>query len=357
MTPSIQARLARAPWIQVLWSGFLVFGLLAGAEYALRIPRIFDLLPLPRPYYTYDVSRRLQHLERLLDERGRLDVLFIGSSVVRADISPTVFDAVASQKIGHPVVSFNGGFSKMYPTGAVLYVENLWLPRTRPRLIIHGVREAELASQQHAPYYLKHGRLESLWMSDDPWDRLEAKLVGTVHLLQYRGALAKIVSRLADGGAVNVRERGEMVTDARGYRTEPGSLTRSRGRGKRNWRYDSPPKPGRYGRGFPAIEHIHALCKKAGIQYVLVHLPEHPTRFETSVGPAVWTDYKDRIRAFAAQHDIPYVDVTDGDLSVFGHARFFSDFHHMRPEGTKLFSTMLAERIVERLAAMDRAKH
>jgi hypothetical protein len=295
------------------------------------------------------VSRRLQHLERLIHQRGRLDVLFIGSSAVRADISPSVFDAVASEKLGRRVVSFNGGFSKMYPTGAVLYVENLWLRRTRPRLLVQGVREAELASQQHSPMYLKHGRLESLWMSEDPWDRLEAKMVGDLRLLQYQGALAKIVARLAVGGAINVRERGEMVTNALGYRAERGSLSRNHGRNKRNWRYDSQPKPDRYRRALLAIEHIHALCEAAGIQYVLVHLPEHPTRFETSVGPRVWADYKSRIRAFAAQQNIPYVDVTHGELDVFGRARYFSDFHHMRPEGAERFSSMLAESLVPQL--------
>ena len=83
----------------------------------------------------------------LRSDQGRVDVLFLGSSVVRAGVRPTVFDESSPKSGGGEVVSFNGGLSNMFPPAPKLYLEHVWLDAAKPRFVLHGVREVELAAQ------------------------------------------------------------------------------------------------------------------------------------------------------------------------------------------------------------------
>ena len=84
------------------------------------------------------------------------------------------------------------------------------------------------------------------------------------------------------------------------------------------------------------------LCDAAGAVYVLVNMPEHPERFAAQHGPATHRDYHERIRAWAAEHGVPFLDVTEADLAAFAKDKWYSDFHHMSPAGAARFSTLLA---------------
>lgn len=319
---------------------------LAAVELALRTETAYRLLPLARPYYSFDVTRRVHDLERLMQDRDRLDVLFVGSSVVRAAIDPRRFDA-ALKKQGHSkLTSFNGGLSTMYPTGAKLYLEHVWLGRAHPRFVLHGVREAELRSGQKRPSYLDHGRVEPLWRERTFLADAQAALLGELRLLQYRGTLHTVLTRMKNGTPWHIRERGERASDARGFRREKRPLSVSRRHGsKRLWKYGAnKPRAGRYKISLPALEAMHALCKRAGATYVLVNMPEHPERFGKRYGQATFDDYHRRVRAWADAHGVPLLDVTDARLSAFADDRWYSDYHHLSPNGAQHFSDLLAAR-------------
>lgn len=324
---------------------------MAGAELGLRSDWAYENLPVPRAYYTYDVTRRVHYLNALQRDHGRLDALFIGSSVVRSDIRPRIVDRRLEERSGgKKFVTFNVGLSKMFPTGAVLYLERLWLERAHPRLVVHGVREVELASRQSKPYYLKHGRIESLWLEDTWLSNLEADLIRDLALLQQQGILQRSIARLSQGEALHQYEKGEIVANVRGFRAERGKVQSARKRkSRRLWRYRKAPKPDRYERQLAAIDRMHALCEARGIQYVLLHLPEHPERFKTKHGPAIWADYKQRVRALAAERGIPFIDATNGDLHMFANDKYYADYHHMRPAGASRFSIKVADQLLKLL--------
>src|SRR4051812_38172746 len=69
-----------------------VVALLVGVEATLRIPAVEQALPIRTHLHEPGVVVRLQALDRILRRYGRIDVLFVGSSVVRCNISPLVFD-------------------------------------------------------------------------------------------------------------------------------------------------------------------------------------------------------------------------------------------------------------------------
>ena len=145
MTEALQP--ARRPLREFAISLLVLVALLVGAELALRSDYAFDHLPVPRPYYTFEVTRSLRWLDRLRRQRGEIDVLFVGSSAMRAAVDPARFDARYEQRTHQPLVSFNGSMSKMAPTAVRMYLEGVWLTHARPRYVLHGVRPTELITK------------------------------------------------------------------------------------------------------------------------------------------------------------------------------------------------------------------
>jgi hypothetical protein len=314
-----------------------------GFEAVLRSEFAYERLPLARAYYSFDVTRRLHDLEQL-EEQGPVDVLFLGSSVVRAGLDPDQFDAVLKKK-GRRMRSFNGAFSSMFSPAAKLYLQHVWLDAARPRFVLHGVREAELALGTREPAQLSRGLIESLWLEDNSWSLFKASLLQHVHLTHYRGTLRKLIERYRDGQPFQQRERGELKTGPRGFREERTPLAKKRKTGsKRLWKYRTQPEENRYRNSLPALEAMRQICADAGATYVLVNMPEHPDRYGSAEGPALFQDYIHRIRRWAEQHDVPFIDVTDGDMRAFRNDHYYSDFHHLSPLGAKRLSTLVAER-------------
>jgi hypothetical protein len=316
--------------------------MLLGVEAALRTDTLYDFLPAPRPYYVHDVSRRLRGIERLRREHDRIDVLFVGSSVVRADFQPERFDQLMRKLTRKPMLSFNGGLQTMFPSGLLLYMRHVWLDAAHPRYVFHGVREAELATRA-GPSYLRRGPTESGWLENTWLSRLRSALIEHLRLAQYAGSMTKILGRLSDGTLMNTLEEDEQKTDGRGWRAERVKLARKRkAKSGRLWKYHHQVNPKRYDRVLPMLTEMHELCERAGAQYVLVNMPEHPARFDTATGHAIFDDYEQRIRAWAANNDVPFLDVTNSSLDVFTEDELYSDYHHMSPKGARKFTDMLA---------------
>ena len=59
----------------------------------------------------------------------------------------------------------------------------------RPRIVVQGIRYAELAATTHAkhPTQVWTGRVEAAWRTSDVVTRMHAAAVRNLHLLQYRG--------------------------------------------------------------------------------------------------------------------------------------------------------------------------
>jgi len=333
------------PWGRGLWiSAALLLAMLIAAEAALRTSFVFERLPMPRPYYTYDVTRRVHYLTELERVHGPIDVLFVGSSAVRAGFKPPQFDKAVKAAGGGRVLSFNGGLSKMYPGTARLYLAHVWLEQTKPRFVLHGIRPNELVSGSSGSF-LKNGAIESLWLERAPLAMLEARLLGASKLLQYRGTLNMSLERWsADKPLHAARERGEMGTDSRGYGREktPLRITRKR-HSRRLWLYRKMPNAKQYERGLAVLEAMRAECERHGVQYVLVHLPEHPDRYAREQGGMLWQDYQARVHTWAAAHHVPFIDVTHGDFHRFGADELYSDYHHLSLRGAERLSELVAK--------------
>ena len=67
-----------------------VIGLLIGFEALIRVGAVQRALPIRTLYHEPGVVRRMESLQRVIEQYGRVDVLFVGSSVVRCNIRPVL---------------------------------------------------------------------------------------------------------------------------------------------------------------------------------------------------------------------------------------------------------------------------
>jgi hypothetical protein len=344
-------------WRRLVRFPVAVMVALLAIEALLRVDWVAHLLPPPTQFYQPAVPKRLDALRHVQASAGGVDILFIGSSIIRTNISPLEFDAVVRRRLGVKVVSFNAGLSGLWPSAVEMYFRELWLERAHPAVVMQGIRFPELvASSFAADEDVLGGTVERRWYRNGPLDRLEWRLLDNVHLLQYRGAVGLWLRKYADRTLAR-DEDARWAIDARGF-THRGPLLRvmlASGRlaGERPHAGDLDPDRNRV--GFAAIRRTAELCRRAGVRYVLVNVPEFAFRWSASDGADRYARYLDTVRRFAAANGIEFIDVTGGRADAFADPDEYSDYHHMSPAGAARFTCLLADHLVEHDAIWVRA--
>jgi hypothetical protein len=323
----------------------LLLAILGSLELALRFPQMRRLLPPRTHYYHPAIAQRIDELERVKRVYGRVDVLFIGSSIVLTNVHPLLFDSIAGRDPGH-VVSFNVGLSGLWPTSVHLYAQHLWLPLTRPRVVVQGVRYAELAATTHAKNETQvwSGRIEPAWRDAGLMTRAYAATVSRLFLLQYHGALTRALQRFRSGwiGPIDPEEDDEHAV--RGYHPrgapEGGSVD--------EWENDLPNDgtcaDGGCKVGFAALRRTIAAVRSGGGTYVLMNVPEHPARWREAEAVQRYQSYVGALREFAEAEGVVFVDPTDGDPFRFAGIPY-NDLSHMTAAGARQFTRALADRM------------
>jgi hypothetical protein len=290
---------------------------------------------------------RLDALERLMAARGRIDVLFTGSSVVRTDIHPEVFDDTFGPA-GPGLVSFNAGMDGIWPLGVELYTRHLWLDAAQPRLVIQGIRFPELRVAEPAKHETQiwTGTMEAGWAEDGGvFGTLDSIVTSRLHLLQYRGVMATALGRYVEGAP------GQRLADPsiRGYAPRPLPTS-----SVEEMEPDLP-NDGTCERAcdaaFAAIRRTRDAVRMAGAEYMLVNVPEHGSRWRGADGVERYDRYVRTMRAFATAENIPFLDVTGGDPFRFDGHESFGDLSHMTRAGSVRFTVSLASEVKHALSA------
>jgi hypothetical protein len=333
------------------WRRYLliVLATLGAAEAALRLPQVRHVLPARTHYYHPAIARRIDAIDRVKLAHGRVDVLFIGSSIVLTNVHPLLFDSVAARHPGQ-LVSFNAALMGLWPTGVHLYAEHVWLPLTRPRLVVQGVRYGELAATTHAKHDTQvwSGKIEPAWRDADLGTRLYAEAVSRVSLLQYHGTLTRELQRFRGGWRGAPDDEDADGYSVRGYVPRGAPTVAATG-----WTEDLPNtgtcEARRCEVGFGALRRTIAAARASGAAYVLVNVPEHPARWRGPGARHRYRHYLASLRAFVAAEGVALVDPTDGDPLRFEKTPY-NDYSHMTAAGSRQFTRELALRMAPLVA-------
>jgi hypothetical protein len=108
-------------------------------ETLLRIPIVESFVPTP----TYgnagpELGAKIRKLDAVIRQNGKVDCLFVGSSVVDSDIDPDVFSAEYKTLTGKDISCFNFGLAGMAPSSMESTARFL-IARYRPKILVYGV--------------------------------------------------------------------------------------------------------------------------------------------------------------------------------------------------------------------------
>lgn len=308
----------------------------------------------PDLYYSGDVTVRLDALDEVLAMEGRVDVLFVGSSVVRANIRPLEFDRTLAEA-GFDVVSFNGGLSAAWPGTVRLYVDGLWLEEVNPGVVVQAIRFEELVNaslSQQAGGGIE-GRYESLWRNESAASTIGELVLDSSRLAQYSGWLTTLLADSESPLAGTVR----FVIDDRGYAATRGTLTQRiadaadivdipGGSAAKNG-FVQTFEPSTFSVGLAMLADTIDATRASGSEFVLFNMPEHGDKFlSREDGAARYESYVEALRNLAAEKGIVFVDFTNADASIYAADEPFADFHHMTPDGAKELTRRLADEFI-----------
>ena len=341
----------RVPARSRKWRVFALTMLLAlvGAEGALRFQQVRTLLPPRTHYYHPSIVRRLDALERLVGVHQRADVLFVGSSIVMTDVHALLFDTMVGDE-SDPVISFNVGLPGIWPSSVHLYLEHLWLPVARPRIVVQGIRYAELAATTHAkdPTQVWTGRVEAAWRTAGVVTQMHAAAVRNLYLLQYRGAWNSTLERYRNGRVGKSIDDSDLESVLRGYEPRPAPVSAID-----TWEEDLPNdgtcEANACEVGLEALHRAATVARAAGAAYVLVNVPEHQLRWGGRDAAERYRSYVRVLRRFAQSQGVVFIDPTEGALDRFPHA-LYSDFAHLTAEGSRRFTRALASQMAPLIA-------
>ena len=322
-----------AHWNILLTRGVAIFlALLLATELALRWEPIEAYFP-PRPYHSDEVELRRLAMRKLQRSTGPIDVLFVGNSSVRTAVSPLVFDRVVANG-GRRVLSYNGSLSGIPPSAVNFFLRHFYLEEIQPRIVFEAVTLAALKRPITPERWdaLTSGPLEQAWRSEQPLDPLRVFGMRHSRLLYYRGVLGGTFRDVARP----ILGFEALPMDERGFEPRARSM-----RERKNMRLEPP-----YEREAleidPVLETIRRtaeLCRSRGIEYVLVRLPEHASRFTEE---ALHDAYRERLRAFAARENIRYLDAAGEDAAQWSDDWLFNDSGHLTVNAAREFTALLA---------------
>lgn len=301
------------------------------AEFVLRNDFVRDSLPPPKPYYSVNVENRLRKMKKMSQS---IDLIFIGSSIVRTNIRPILFDYM----FNNTVTSFNGGLSGLGPQSTALYLENFYLKHEKPKFVFQGIRLSELIDNDTMKR-IKNSFYEKTWIENTPQHKLQNFLINNFRIAYYHGIVATTAQQFRS--PIKKQEKLFKI-DSRGFNATERLLTDVKNRGwiKEDRYNGTVPDPSVHP-NFQAILRNAELCQKLGIKFVLINIPEHSSKYKNV--PALYSKYLKTLKEFCIEKGINFVDPTAGDLDHFNDQKLFSDYHHMSPQGATKYTFMLSE--------------
>jgi hypothetical protein len=218
-----------------------------------------------------------------------------------------------------------------------------FLKHASPRIVLQGIRYPELKSSSEAEDYkrFRKGCIERAWFNQSLFGKLKVFAIENIQLLYYKGMLTAALQRFYSFNQSIIK------IDTRGYNMQDGSNLSD---AKRKSLVDAVESPysdiiyvKNYHKGFSHLKRTIDICKKQGIDYVLVNVPEHGDKFlNAEGGKRLYDLYISELKKFANQESILLIDTTNSNPDSYRNDRDYSDYHHMSVAGAERFTKELA---------------
>ena len=312
----------RSPLLISLLAGLAV---VVAAEGLVR--SLVPFLPRPISWYSQEAQVKADDIAAMARAGVSPDVLFIGSSTVRAAFDPQVF----VEQAGCPIVAYNAGLTGLRPRALEHWVG--WtLARIAPRQVVIGITTAELRAEGSDAFWGRYSAAAAA--REDLGTRLTRRIETQSTLLRYRGVLRNpIYLRPAVDQLMGRPAFMPWENFTAGYRP-PGSQAFTMGQFDLREATISE-------REIAARVRAMEIIGNSGAHLVVVNMPVPPEYTVRHVGGAagyraIVAASMDRARELGAEVI---------DLGAMGDARLFEDPLHVNNEGSRMATILVAAQL------------
>jgi hypothetical protein len=309
-------------WLRI-FSFVSVLGILLAANQAFRFfPHVMQSL---KPSQTEKKKQYAHYLKE-----GNAQIVFVGSSTVDQGVDPDVI----SSHINY--TAFNAGqFGYASPNLALQVVEDL-LKTKKVKIIIYAIDSWALSSAL--------GNRQEI----DSWGRVD-HFLWSFTLYHNRAVFFHWISLLAHGRFVTPHEASiDFVRKSGQWNSFESAIPRPNGflelKGSLNPEWPDYPRPG------PVLpvqisnfELIIHLCIKAGVQIIILRMPEFEQTYLKYVSGH--SKMRELIDGIALQNHVPVLDFSLPGAFAHGNKELYFDVNHLNSKGAEIFSSILAERL------------
>jgi hypothetical protein len=199
----------------MLTSAILLLFLLVG-EVILRIDAVQNRLSAPSIGSRHrQLEIQFARLDRLVENEGPVDCIFLGSSMVWLGINPQVVSEIVEERTGHELRCFNFGVSAM-PASSAGEVASVLVKKYHPSLLIYGTFARDFAIPADAE--------DAYVITETPWIRYrngEFDLSGLIYELSKVYSYKGLANNFVQLGFDEVFEDNFGPEEFRAYGLDP----------------------------------------------------------------------------------------------------------------------------------------
>jgi hypothetical protein len=289
-----------------------------------------------------------QRLQDFAREKGRVDCIFLGNSMVVSGFDPLAFAAAYAAQTGEPLQCFNFGVDGI-PAATAGALAKILMDQYQPRLLIYGIAARDMSVLRSDP--------DTTVLLDLPWLQnrlgnynLEGWLLDHSALYRSRRLLLNL-SRFTFRDTLRSYYGTETPAAYLGY--DPVTEVAAE--------VATPPDPQS---SVHLVQYYYGLLEdykmqqenKAGLdmllaqqrapgQILVLEMPVPPTYFDFFTDPAAeYGAFLDYVQNATAQRGVPFWRAAPSDLIP---AAGWKDYAHMNAAGAAVFSAWLGRKVAE----------
>ena len=284
----------------------------------------------------YILELKLNRLDNLVEDLGRVDVIFLGSSMVHRGLDPKLFQREIYTATNHTITAFNLGIPGIKSKDAAS-IARVLVQKYKPKLIIYGISVRDF-----------DGQYEASGISDNPWVRYELgnfnldgwlreKSLAYQYYLVYRNWM-----KVDFDEQIKQRRYYDRVITAKGFLNSDNVLQED----PEAWKESAIKSYENYFLDPSYVNAVEAILQlqKQGTKIVIVEMPVQ-TEF-IQYYPHQWKDQEQFIQAIqtvVSSFDSPFLPTTG--LVTLPENGWYSK-NHLNSIGADVFTRWLAHELV-----------